>query len=101
MVKWKLSRRSQDQLRCTHEESYVIWKEHHEKYMENANFLCIGPESVASYCCAGMKLRRLKSRRSILSKLRHWPPGTDNLPFVPSFFAQNRWRLGGDCRSAQ
>ncbi len=27
-----------------------------------------------SFCIAG-------------SKLRHWPPGTNNEPFVPSFFA--------------
>jgi hypothetical protein len=54
--------------------------------MKNTNISCIGLDSVASYFCKGMKLRCYKWR-SILSKLRHWPPGTNNLPFVPSFFA--------------
>jgi hypothetical protein len=57
--------------------------------MKNANISCIRLDSVASYGCKGMTLRRQAPPdwRSILSKLRHWPPGTNNKPFVPSFFA--------------
>jgi hypothetical protein len=55
--------------------------------MKNTNISCIEHHSVASYGCKGMTLRRRVQPdwRSILSKLRHWPPGTDNKPFVPSF----------------
>lgn len=31
-------------------------------------------------------MKLLLSRQGFFLKLRHWPPGTDNLPFVPPFF---------------
>jgi|GEM_PF-2311030 len=33
-------------------------------------------------------MEQVLSRMSKVYKLRHWPPGTNNIPFVPSFFAR-------------
>jgi hypothetical protein len=35
---------------------------------------------------SSVAMEALLSRRRFKYKLRHWPPGTDNLPFVPPFF---------------
>jgi hypothetical protein len=68
-------------------DSYGILENRQKKYMKNANISCIKLDFVSSYCCKGMTLRHRKHPELALhpSKLRHWPPGTNNKPFVPSF----------------
>ena len=58
-----------------------------KKYVFSRNFaFATGSFQDASANIGSVAMKLLLSRQGFFLKLRHWPPGTDNLPFVPPFF---------------